>query len=168
MKSLIVLPFCVLVISLKAQIFPMVEGKVVYEQIDSVRSTKEELFLRSKVWLVKSFKSAKSVIQLEDKDVRKLMGKGMDTYLLHYGMNQILVTGGVYYTIQIDCRDNKARIRIFDLEQGDMQGPSQAIEVAQYWPRKVKPLVEAQINTRMLALLGTFKDGISKSASDTF
>jgi Domain of unknown function (DUF4468) with TBP-like fold len=146
MKWLLLGLFFITLSGLKAQVFPIVEGKVVYGQIDSVAATKDELFIRAKVWLVNTFKSAKAVIQLDDKEAGKLMGKGVDTYSFKYGINYMDISGGIYYTIQIDCKDNKARIRIFNIEQGNTEGVSLPIETSEYWPKKSKPKVEAIVN----------------------
>src|SRR5579862_4414223 len=133
MKKFIVVAMCFSWSFLKAQVFPMVDGKAVYEQIDSVTASKNELFIRSKIWLVNTFKSSKDVIQLDDKESGKLMGKGMSMFAVEYGFNKMLISGAIYYTIQIDCRDNNARIKIYDIQQGNEQGVSIPVEASQYW-----------------------------------
>jgi hypothetical protein len=167
-KILIAITFCLWSINLNAQVLPLVERQVVYEQIDSVSGSNDELFLRSKKWLVNAFRSAKDVIQLDDKESSKLMGKGSDSYYFEEGFNKWPVTSIIYFTLQIDIRDNKARIRIFNIEEGKERDVAKPIETYEYYPKKIKPKIEQKINEKMLGLLASFKTGISKSATDNF
>ncbi|WP_107822016.1 DUF4468 domain-containing protein [Mangrovibacterium marinum] len=49
------------------------------EQVIEVPGTKDELYVKANEWMVRSFNNAKSVIQFQDKEAGKIMGK----YLLH-------------------------------------------------------------------------------------
>ena len=51
-------------------------GKIVYSEIVKVDSTSSpELYLRAKTWFVRNFNSANNVIQLDDKESGKIIGK---------------------------------------------------------------------------------------------
>lgn len=98
-----------------SQDIPTKDGKVFYEQVDSLDGiAKAELFNRSKVWFVNTFKSANAVLQLEDKETGNLMGKAITNYEagnLFSGPS----TSHVHYTININVRDGKCRIQLYDL-----------------------------------------------------
>lgn len=58
-------------------ILPMKDGKVVYTGIIQVDSTdKSKLYNKVKKWFVEQYKSAKDVIQLDDKENGEVIGKG--------------------------------------------------------------------------------------------
>lgn len=83
-----------------------------------VSGTKDELFLKSNLWMVSAFKDAKSVIQYSDKAEGILTGK----YLLHYisassGYSPLIGSYStpeytLYAIIEIRVIDGKARISI--------------------------------------------------------
>jgi len=53
-------------------------GKIKFSEVVYVDSlaNKQELFSRAREWFSKSFKSSKSVIEFEDKEIGKIIGKG--------------------------------------------------------------------------------------------
>lgn len=66
--------------SFQENIFPIDNrtGEITYSEIIKVDSVKsQELYIRAKVWFVHSFVSAKNVIQLDDKESGKIIGKGL-------------------------------------------------------------------------------------------
>ena len=83
-----------------------------FETIDSMQGTKSELFVKANEWVAKTFNSAKDVIQMSDKDAGKIIAKGM----MESGGRVGFVKGTFYikYTLSIDLKDNKCRIRISD------------------------------------------------------
>ena len=80
--------------------------------IIETRGTKDELYIKANQWMVKTFNNAKSVIQFQDKEAGKIMGK--------YLMNSITWGGGlyasnssdVYSLITISVKDNATKIEI--------------------------------------------------------
>lgn len=64
------------------EIFPIENGKATYTgivQVDSV--SKDELYKRAKRWFVDTYKSAKAVIELDDKENGEIIGNGdLETY----------------------------------------------------------------------------------------
>jgi hypothetical protein len=80
-----------------------------YEQvIDVPNLSKTEIYIKANAWFVETFNSAESVIEFQDKESGKIMGKYVFQYdegVYHYVVRQ---------TISIDTRDNKARIVIND------------------------------------------------------
>ena len=82
--------------------------------IIEAKGTKDELYIKANQWMVKSFNNAKIVIQFQDKESGKIMGK----YLLHgeFGMNSqfgyIQQSPDVFALITIMVKDNAAKIDI--------------------------------------------------------
>lgn len=86
-------------------------------EIIDVPGTKDELYIRANQWMVRHFKSAKSVIQFQDKEAGKIMGKYlMNTIDLEKAMNNLPITNDVYTLITISVKDNATRIDIEPLE----------------------------------------------------
>jgi len=74
-----------------------------------VNGNKDELFLKSNLWMISVFKDAKSVIQYSDKNEGILAGK----YLLHYYVNPYSHNDdSKYAVIEIRIKDNKAHISV--------------------------------------------------------
>jgi len=93
-------------------IFPLNEnGEIVYSgiiNIDSVNS--KELYGRANEWFVNIFKSAKDVIQLNDKEAGKIIGKGnFNAGIAHCraGMIHQPIYGVVNFTVEIQTKDGK-------------------------------------------------------------
>ena len=99
-------------------------GKIEYVRIDSlIKGSKEDLYLRSKSWLVHYFKSANAVIQMDDKETGKIIGKGVFMFPVRGGFGNILDYDPVHFTVQINTKENKTRIIVNDFihEGGNYQ-----------------------------------------------
>ncbi|HZX59300.1 MAG TPA: DUF4468 domain-containing protein [Mucilaginibacter sp.] len=86
---------------------PIKDSKIVYEGVIQIpERTKQDLLNNAKQWFVDYFKDSKNVIQNEDKDQGRIVGKGI-----------IVIQPKAYdkITIQIDCKDGKYRYRIYDM-----------------------------------------------------
>ena len=70
-------------------VFPLVDCKINYTEIVKIDSSinKATLFLNAKMFFVNEFKSAKVVIQLEDRESGTIIGKGYFTYNWDMGKN---------------------------------------------------------------------------------
>lgn len=73
-----------------------------------VNGTKDELYLKSNLWMVSIFIDARSVIQYSDKAEGILSGK----YLLHHYTNSWLDEHPKYALIEIRTKDGKVRISV--------------------------------------------------------
>lgn len=89
--------------------YPIKDGKIVFERIDSVSSDKSQLFKNSKKWIVENFRSPKSSIQSEDPIQGQILGMGVE--MVKFG----ILTHQVKYNYQIDVKDKKYRFRIYNL-----------------------------------------------------
>ena len=94
---------------------PFTEGHIIYQGVVNVNGlSKNDLLNNCKQWFVDYFKSSKDVIQNEDREQGRLIGKGVATIstTLYWGMR------GYFYdnmTIQVDCKDNKYRYKIYSI-----------------------------------------------------
>jgi len=89
-----------------------------YESVGDIPNViKDDLYVRVNGWFVETFNSAESVIEYQDKEAGKVMGKYTFNYsegIFYYSIKQ---------TISVDVKDGKYRIVISDpyfLITGDM------------------------------------------------
>lgn len=91
-----------------------VSGKITYKEVvfvDSL-SNKQELFSRAREWFAKAYKSSTSVIQMEDKENGKIVGKALIPIFYKYmGMQP---GGNINYTISIYVKDGRYKYEITD------------------------------------------------------
>lgn len=88
-------------------ILPVKNGRVFYEKTIQFPSvSKQDLFLRGRMWAVNIFKDAKEVLQISDKKVGQLTGKGL-FYLFNDRYHP------VDFTFNIQYKDNKYRVQFY-------------------------------------------------------
>jgi hypothetical protein len=79
-----------------------------YEKVITVPDAKkDELYIKANAWMVKEFNSAESVIEFQDKESGKIMGKFTHSMSDAYSYT-------TKQTLSIDVQDGRARIRIED------------------------------------------------------
>jgi len=80
-----------------------------YEKIIEIEGlSKDQLYIKTNEWFVEAFNSAESVIEFQDKEAGKIIGKYV-----------VQITQGLYFynikqTISIDVKDNKVRMVVKD------------------------------------------------------
>jgi hypothetical protein len=96
----------------QTNVFPIdANGEIVYSgivNVDSINS--KELYVRAHTWFANTFKSAQSVIQLDDKDAGKIIGKGFIQVVTPFKAGiegTIGFVGNVYFTLDIQTKDGK-------------------------------------------------------------
>jgi len=72
--------------------------------IFEIEMNKSQLFDKIIEWMARTYNSSKDVIQMQDKNNGKIIGKGVTSFL------NIYVEIPCEYTVTIDVRDNKYRI----------------------------------------------------------
>src|SRR5437867_924517 len=86
-------------------------------ELDSM--SKKDVFNTSKLWIANYFKSANDVIQFENIDDGKIVGKGNfrinSTGMGIGGTIHETQSGTVSFTFEISAKDNKCRIIIHDI-----------------------------------------------------
>jgi len=93
---------------------PVKDDNVVYERIvETPRKNKADLYKNAKQWFIDYFKNSNDVIQNEDKEGGKIVGKGILPVLFNGALGtQVIYDDQV--NIQIDCKDGKYRVRIYE------------------------------------------------------
>lgn len=118
MKLLILL--MVLPLALEAQVFkpeehyPLKDGRPNYEEVIEVTGkSKDILYAASKKWIVDNFKSAETVIQSEEKEIGQIILTGIGGFK----NDDIIQNHRFKFNVQIDLKDNKYRIRIYNIRR---------------------------------------------------
>ena len=84
--------------------------KFTYQEVVEVSEVdKSELYTRARSFYVKEYNNADAVIQMDDKDAGRIMGKGY--FEVIWWMNQ---PRKIYHTLTIDVKDGKYRFVITD------------------------------------------------------
>lgn len=96
---------------------------ITYQEVVKVEgATKDELYVRAREWFARSFKSSKSVIQMEDKEAGKIIGKGSSS-----GLYTVLMSTVPYkldFTVSITVKEGRYRYEIspFDTQNSSSEG----------------------------------------------
>lgn len=87
---------------------------------------KDELYKRSLNWVARTYNSANDVIQLKDPEAGQLICNGVGSITV------FLYTGYFRYTMIIDLKDSKIRIRYENI-QSEPDGQGEALDMNSYW-----------------------------------
>ena len=80
--------------------------------IDTSVETKSNLYIKASEWVANRFVSAKDVIQMNDKDAGKIIAKGVIECYESAMLSSITIY--VKFTLAIDVKDKKYRIKLYD------------------------------------------------------
>jgi len=113
--------------------------------------SKDEIYKRALLFITKEFKSAKDVIQLQDKEEGRIIGKGALLYNaapFNPGLNY---SGHFFFTVTIECKDGKYRY-VIDQIRHEATLPSYTVDLRNTRKRKITEAAETNINdfTRLL------------------
>lgn len=166
---------------------PYTDGKVVYEKVISINGVgKDIIYTTSKKWIVDSFLSSNtvkqiSVIQTEDKEFGQIIGKGYKPIFMEENPKPEQTMFGsllnFYFFVQIDCKDEKFRIRFYDLKRDLILG-NQVQPIEEYDTimtnhknpkrREEWEIIKQRLNTYFNALPEELKNKAIQSSNDTF
>lgn len=148
-------------------ILPEVDGVVVYSGVITVDSSlsKIELFNRAKIWFVNEYKSAKDVIQMEDKDAGVIMGKGIAevSYVMNFMASNY---ANIYHTVKVYVKDGKFKYEITGLS-GKFKSETGFTEIdidniVPEWNKNRKEKIIVGTNTKMLSIVESLKSGMNR------
>ena len=93
---------------------PLKDDKIFYEQVIQLDSSikKDRIYLAVKQWFAETFKDSKSVIQVDDKEGGKVLGKFIDVIVVNN--NGYFVSNEKNFTINVDIKDSKYRVQVYD------------------------------------------------------
>lgn len=109
----------------KAQDVPVdtITKQVSYASVVEVQGSKSELYTKARAWFATAFKNSNYVIQMDDKEAGKIIGKGAEFGNIMDALN--IVTLGTFklnYTVYITVKDGKYRYEITDFNSEDQPG----------------------------------------------
>lgn len=91
------------------------EGRLSYNANGKVEgATKEELFKRARKWFVKTYNSAKDVLQVNDASAGELIGKGSTPTVAK--VQRVTWHNNVNHTLTLDVKDGRYRIELCDFK----------------------------------------------------
>ncbi len=94
---------------------PTREAETIYVdtvlKIDLVE--KQELYSRAKIWVSDYFKSSKAVIDLDDKEIGILIGKGGSPITVETAIGQPFNTN-CFFTFKLSFKDGKVKVEVYD------------------------------------------------------
>ena len=89
------------------------EGSIYYEGVVKVDSLvkKQDIYRAVREWFVSNYVSGKDVLQLDDKEEGKMLGKGIHKYQFVNGINisEVALT----FVLSIEARDGKYRYKMY-------------------------------------------------------
>lgn len=130
-KYLIISAFFIASLTANAQTMPVDADThlITYsEVVETPGVSKNELYVRANTWFTRTFKSAKSVLELQDKEAGKLIGKGLLPVIIKVPILGATDAGTVATTITILCKDGKYKYVIDNLSHERPYGAN-----TQYW-----------------------------------
>lgn len=86
-----------------------------YEKIIEIPNTdKDQVYEGARQWFAKSFRDSNSVLRYQNKETGSIIGKG-NAKMSCSGMACLGTPRDLQFTVQVDAKDNKARITFDDL-----------------------------------------------------
>jgi hypothetical protein len=102
-------------------VFPMKDSAIVFtELVENKSLNKAGIYKNVKIWFAESFNSSKDVLQMDDKDLGIILGKGLGTFDINLGGTQTPV--GVKWTIKVEIKDNKCKMTVYDIQTSIGEG----------------------------------------------
>lgn len=143
-----------------------------YSEIDSVDATKSELYDRAYTYVVGAFKSAKDVVQLQDRERGKIIAKGkMVIHTMTDTWGNVNGDDYVDFTMTVDVKDGKARCQLSDFVHKNGFGAAYA-EFGSLEPITTRVvgkrqkqryyLVKSEIDAQASSLLSQFRLSLQK------
>jgi hypothetical protein len=102
-------------------------GLIDYTEVVTVENASQaELYKRGKIWLASAFKSAKDVVQAEDKDAGFIIAKGVSQIVIKsVGMG---TPQNLFYTLKINYKDGRYKYELTEFYITSQSGGSLPIE----------------------------------------
>jgi len=160
--------------------------KITYTEVVETPGIKQnDLYSRAQTWFAKTYGSSKSVLEIQDKENGKLMGKGITEVSFKNPPMGTRYGGIVRYTISVLVKDGKYKYSISDLfheggtdtqitacgalenEKKPKGGTMRGLSGQGGFPtQKQWEQIKEDVNTQMTALTASLKSGIAKSEAD--
>lgn len=157
MKCIFVLIF-LFALTGHAQIYPVKNGEVYYEFIDSLPGqSKTEIYQKAEIWCASQFRDAKQAVQLADKENGELVAKG------NLPLRISISNGLLQFTLRISARENKCRVSIYNITYTESIAGTTSPIISYTRKRHI-----AKFNSIMIDLKNNIFSRLRQSNSDTF
>jgi hypothetical protein len=92
--------------------------RITYADVVQVPGVSQaELYTRAKLWFAEAFKSAKQVVQADEKDAGIVQGEAWSPMEAHFmGKNMPASNTRLWYTVKLACRDGRYRYEISEFK----------------------------------------------------
>ena len=95
------------------------DGAIYYEGVVKVDSTisRQEIHQAVREWFVSNYVSGKDVLQVDDKEAGKILGKGIHRYQFINGINisEVALT----FVLSVEAKDGKFRYKMYNFTGGN-------------------------------------------------
>lgn len=108
------------------EIVPIVNGRIVYTEIDTASGTKDELYNRAKIFLSSVFPNFSNVVKLDDKELGSVRIRGIFNTLDNSKKGMIISYLEFYAIVDIQVKDGRYKYEISDFTQSDTGYPLEA------------------------------------------
>jgi len=116
--------------------------------------SKNELYNRAKKWIAENFRSAKDIIQLDDKENGKIIVKSNITYTGKFSRAYI---GSFDFTFTFDCKEGKYKYLV---EGGDFNGVQSAAARGDFSEAKHRRMINEQGKSEIMSICSRFEQGM--------
>lgn len=151
--------------------------KVSYTEVIEVPGVKkDELYIRAHTWFAKTYGSSKSVLEIQDKESGKLLGKGLTDVVFKNPPMGTMYGGIVSYTISVIVKEGKYKYSITDFyHDGGTDNrihPGGALENEKkpkgigFPSQKQWDQIREDVNSKMNSLVASMKSSLMKSETD--
>lgn len=151
------------------------QQKFVYEKVLTYENTsKEDLYKYSKRWVSSLFPNSNAALRTDDPASGEIIGMGLTEIIENpnalYGPRM-----SVEFTFMINVKDNKSRIRFYDLTQVTPMGSRQSVSSIDLEKQNAKERTKVKwekfvslIDAEFISLTDDFTSEIAKSIKDDF
>jgi hypothetical protein len=129
-KPLLISFIFVTILSLRSYSQDSLSSPLEYSKVVNVDTTlsSKELYNRARAWFAETYRSAQDVIQMDDKEIGKIIGKGNMKYVSSVFVGSNGTKGWIRYTISIQVKDGRYKYDISNfLHEGNAFNPYGAI-----------------------------------------
>ena len=165
--SLVAISFNTIVYAQKIPI-DSASGNAMYKETIKIDDTKDKLYLKGKEWLANTFKSAKEVIQMDDKEAGQIIGKrNMEVSIRgNYA-------GHINYTIALYFKDGKYKYEIKNIYHEKPNTPSNGGDIGKDKPQcgiwglfqNQWDEIKRDADSKILLLIADLKTNMAKTTS---
>lgn len=138
---------------------PTYNGQIKEEKIIKIEQLKEDLWVKTNQWFVETFNNAESVIQFQDKEAGKMVGK----YVYSYGVISGYTSQyNIKSIISIDVRDAEVRIQIYDPYYSKTYASGYSTRTTQYIPANGIKMVDEKIKPEWKKLITDLENRLNE------